>query len=118
MPSQNYYVCEDLTLNQNEFTRTGFRFANWATKEDGSGLSIEDQGLVPGVTYTELSAIGVVNNQITLYAQWEEVPTFTITWVDGNGDTLKTEQVPYGTTPSYTGETPTKTATSQYTYTR
>lgn len=30
---------------------------------------------------------------------------------------LKTEQVEYGTTPSYTGETPTKTATDEFTYT-
>ncbi|MBR5533707.1 MAG: S-layer homology domain-containing protein, partial [Ruminiclostridium sp.] len=34
-----------------------------------------------------------------------------------NGATLKTEEVAYGTTPSYTGEIPTKTATDQYTYT-
>ena len=38
------------------------------------------------------------------------VNTYTITWVDGNGDTLKTEQVAYGATPAYTGETPTKEA--------
>ena len=42
---------------------------------------------------------------------------YTITWVDGDGTTLKTEQVAYGQTPAYTGETPTKTATAQYTYT-
>ena len=42
---------------------------------------------------------------------------YTITWVDGNGTTLKTEQVEYGQTPAYTGETPTKDATAQYTYT-
>ena len=42
---------------------------------------------------------------------------YTITWVDGNGTTLKTEQVEYGQTPAYSGATPTKTATAQYTYT-
>jgi hypothetical protein len=42
---------------------------------------------------------------------------YTITWVDGNGDTLKTEDVAYGETPAYSGETPTKDATAQYTYT-
>ena len=55
---------------------------------------------------------------ITYMAQFTEtVNTYTITWVDGNGTTLKTEQVAYGNTPSYTGTTPTKTATAQYTYT-
>ena len=42
---------------------------------------------------------------------------YTITWVDGNGNVLKTEQVAYGEMPSYTGATPTKTPTAQYTYT-
>ena len=41
----------------------------------------------------------------------------TITWIDGDGNTLKTESVSPGTTPSYDGETPTKTATQEYTYT-
>ena len=45
------------------------------------------------------------------------VNEYTITWKDGNGNTLKTEEVAYGTTPSYSGTTPTKTATAQYTYT-
>ena len=42
--------------------------------------------------------------------------TYTITWVDGDGNTILTEQVAYGETPSYTGETPTKTATAEATY--
>lgn len=42
----------------------------------------------------------------------------TITWVDGDGNTLKTdENAEYGATPFYDGETPTKAATSEYTYT-
>ena len=47
----------------------------------------------------------------------QSIKTYTITWVDGNGETLKTEQVAYGETPAYSGATPTKTATAQYTYT-
>ena len=45
------------------------------------------------------------------------VNKYTITWVDGNGGTLKTEELEYGKTPAYTGSTPTKTGTDQYTYT-
>ena len=41
---------------------------------------------------------------------------YTITWKDGNGETLKTELLACGSTPEYDGETPTKTATAQYTY--
>ena len=43
--------------------------------------------------------------------------TYTIAWVDGDGNTEETDQkVKYGAMPSYDGETPTKTATAQYTY--
>ena len=63
-------------------------------------------------------AISSVEDDVTYTAQFgSTVNKYTITWVDGNGETLKTEQVEYGQTPSYTGETPTKTATAQYTYT-
>ena len=42
---------------------------------------------------------------------------YTVTWIDGDGNTLKTEQYGYGEMPAYNGATPTKTATEQYTYT-
>ncbi|MBO5797277.1 MAG: hypothetical protein J6R77_02900, partial [Clostridia bacterium] len=42
---------------------------------------------------------------------------YTVTWVDGDGQTIYTEDVAYGTTPAYRGLTPTKSATYQYTYT-
>ena len=63
-------------------------------------------------------AIVAVTEDATYTAQFgSTVNEYTITWVDGNGETLKTEQVAYGQTPAYTGATPTKTATAQYTYT-
>ena len=59
-----------------------------------------------------------VTGDATYTAQFgSTVNKYTITWVDGNGATLKTEQVEYGQTPAYTGATPTKNATAQYTYT-
>ncbi len=86
---------------------------------------------------TTVTATPTANNEQYTYAfdHWENLPAtvtedvsiqavftrttnkYTITWVDGNGSTLKTEQVEYGTTPAYAGATPTKTATAQYTYT-
>ncbi|MBR1677559.1 MAG: InlB B-repeat-containing protein [Clostridia bacterium] len=47
----------------------------------------------------------------------ETVNTYMVTWKDGDGNTLDTDEVAYGEVPAYTGETPTKTATAQYTYT-
>ena len=46
-----------------------------------------------------------------------EHPLYTITWVDGDGNTLKTDTVAQGATPAYTGADPTKAETDQYTYT-
>lgn len=44
--------------------------------------------------------------------------TYTITWVDGNGTTIETDEaVKYGATPVYTGATPTKAEDDDYTYT-
>ena len=43
--------------------------------------------------------------------------TYPITWVDGNGATLTTTNVEYGTTPAYPGTpTPTKASTSTHSY--
>ena len=59
-----------------------------------------------------------VTGNATYTAQFTETTnTYTVTWVDGDGNTLKTDTVAYGKTPVYSGATPTKTATAQYTYT-
>ena len=45
------------------------------------------------------------------------VKKYTISFVDGDGKELQSSQVEYGTTPTYSGETPTKTAGAHSTYT-
>jgi len=45
------------------------------------------------------------------------VNEYTVTFVNADGTVLKSGKVPYGETPSYTGETPTKPAEGQTTYT-
>ena len=45
------------------------------------------------------------------------VNTYTITWLNSDNSPLYQEEVAYGETPAYTGETPTQESTAEYTYT-
>lgn len=59
-----------------------------------------------------------VTGEATYTAQFTaKVRSYTVTWKNDNGSVLKTETVEYGVTPKYSGTTPTKSATAQYTYT-
>ncbi|MDD5637792.1 MAG: InlB B-repeat-containing protein, partial [Atribacterota bacterium] len=53
-------------------TRTGYTFINWNTQPGGGG--------------TEFTATTAVTDDITVYAQWEDILTYNVTY-DGNGNT-------------------------------
>ena len=63
-----------VTVKSNGFTRNGYNFVNFNTKQDGSGTSYN-----PGETFT-------IDSDVSLYAQWEQtaVTTYTVTY-NGNG---------------------------------
>ena len=117
-----YEVAEAYTITFNNYD--GTKLQSTPVKK---GATPEYAGEDPTQTATEQytytfsgwdPAITTVTADATYTAQFNStVNKYTITWVDGNGATLKTEQVAYGQTPAYIGETPTKTATAQYTYT-
>ena len=55
------------------------------------------------------SEIKEVDSDITYTATYTtNIKTYTITWENYDGSTLETDEVPYGSVPSYDGSTPTK----------
>lgn len=86
----------NLVLSSTKPTLIDYNFSNWNTSANGSGTSYS-----PGGTYS-------INAAVTLYAQWQ-IKTYTVTFVDGWGSTLKTQTVNYGgnatppANPTHTG---------------
>ena len=62
---------EKLTVKANGFTRDGYDFTGWNTAADGKGTAYK-----PG-DKLELT------DSLTLYAQWNKIVTYTVTYTDG-----------------------------------
>lgn len=99
--------------NKNTFTREGYTFVGWNTKADGTGDSYSD--------HQEL----LVENNITLYAQWEKAFVLSYNPNGGNGEVYEVivkegtdkqikDQIFYKTCYEFTGwnEKPDGTGTS------
>ena len=62
--------------------------------------------------------VSEVNGDVVYTATYQEqLRSYTVTWKDENGVTLKTEKVAYGTVPNYGLDDPIKESTAQYSYT-
>ena len=63
-------------------------------------------------------AIDSIEGNVKYNATYDcTVKTYSITWLDGDENTLKTETLEYGAVPSYEGEAPTKASDGTYEYT-
>ena len=61
--------------------------------------------------------VGEVTDNVEYVAKFkEETRKYTVTWKNYDGQTLKEEEVLYGTVPSYVGDEPTKDSTVEHTY--
>ena len=87
MAAQPFTYDGEQALTANGFTRTGYTFAGWAETETGD--KVYDDGQEVSNLASENGAV------VTLYAQWT-ANTYTVTWVDGQGTTLRTDSVKYG----------------------
>ena len=109
--SSNYYE-----VNWLNPVRDGHSFDGWFTQPEGGVQVYSDDGYCLECDYWDSNNRWIGSSDLTVYAHWTPLP-YTVTWVDGDGKTLKTESYDYGDTPAYTGATPTKKADAQYTYT-
>ena len=78
MSDQPFYFTEEKALTANAFTRTGYNFAGWNTKADGSGIGYTDEESVSNLSATEGATVN-------LYAQWT-ANDYTVT-LDNQGAT-------------------------------
>lgn len=112
----------DITIESNTTitivanTRYFIRFLNYdnsflETKYVYSGITPNYTGDTPyqkGYTFTGWTPDLYPANKNQDYKANFTIQTFTIRFLDDDGSVLETKQVEYGTTPTYTGTTPTK----------
>ncbi|PCJ52740.1 MAG: hypothetical protein COA79_23260, partial [Planctomycetota bacterium] len=75
--ANNYLNGSTVTVltNSGTLAKTGFTFNNWNTAANGSGTS-----------YATAASITMGSANVTLYAQWTALPTYTVTY-NGNTNT-------------------------------
>ncbi len=71
-------VSDDIVLTENVFTKTGYAFKGWNTKQDGTGTSYNDMQNI------------LVQDSITLYAQWTPIK-YSLFLSDGMGNNKQQE---------------------------
>lgn len=77
-----------------------------------SNVFIANQGTKLQIATTST----VVNSNIDYYPIWRKNTTFTATFKNHDGTVLQTISVEHGSVPNYTGSTPTKSSTAEYSY--
>ena len=96
------YTIMNLPFILPEASKSGYTFDGWTI--DGNDESER-------ITQITVDNCGIT----TLYAHWS-INSYTITWKNEDGTTLKVQSYPYNSLPVYTGVNPTKAADAQYTY--
>ena len=102
MSSQAFTYGTAQNLTQNSFTRTGYTFAGWNTKEDGSGTSYSNKQSVSNLTTTSGATV-------TLYAKWT-ANTYTVAFNNNGGTgTMSSQSFTYDVSQALTANSFTRT---------
>ena len=93
MDDQDFVYGTEHALTKSVFTRTGYDFAGWNTKADGSGDGYDDQANVKNLTADEPT--------VTLYAQWgaHEYKVAFNANTEGATGTMTDQSFTYGADP-------------------
>ena len=81
-----YDVAQNLT--NNAFSRTGYTFAGWNTKANGTGASYGNGASVSNLTAT-------ANGTVTLYAQWSPISYTVVFNANGGSGTMANQSFTY-----------------------
>ncbi len=85
MTPQTITVGETKNLTLNAFQKEGFNFIHWNTQPDGSGTNYID-----GQAVKDIAERG---DTITLYAQWTQMPVYTVEYNSNGGVGSMTPQL-------------------------
>lgn len=93
---------ESATLNANSFTRTGYTFSGWNTKDDGTGTAYGDGASIS------------LSSSMTFYAQWQ-LNTYSYSFdANGGSGSMSGGSAAYGESIQLPGSTFTR---PKYTFT-
>ena len=99
---------------------SGYRFVKWEITDRQTGklkLSSTDNPIHVHRDYVNCHLPSGQDDQCYLITAYFEVISYTITFKNWDGSTITTTNVTQGAMPSYSGSTPTRPSTAEYTYT-
>ena len=125
---KTYTACGTGTVTRNtranrvgrkvDLTATPTAPATFIEWRDGDGNFISTDNPYTTLGWGPEEFVAVFSDGVGCPSAAPATPTYTITWVDGNGDEIYHETVTEGDVPAFDDRTtPTKTQTAQYTYT-
>ena len=105
-----------ITVEDNKLTINGQEIIATPTASDAQYTYAFGNWTIDDIEVTSASKI---QTDLTITANFtQRVNTYTVRWLNWDGSTLETDTlVPYGTTPEYNGETPTREETASHRYT-
>ncbi|MBR1809706.1 MAG: InlB B-repeat-containing protein [Paludibacteraceae bacterium] len=120
MPANDVTITGTFTINKYNlvYTVDGEEYKKYEV-EYNAAITAEAEPVKTGYTFSGWSEVPTTMpaNDVTITGTFT-INKYTVTWVNEGGAELeKDENVEYGATPEYNGETPQKAATAQYTYT-